>query len=147
MSVFTLREPCKSNQRALQCDGCDLRYHAKCAYVSSDDYNRLSSSNNSWYCKGCCFNMLFDSFFSESTGDSPNNSTATISDISEPDVIVDYKTSIAAYYKFNLSIAHQNINSFQNKMDEITTLLNQELFDILVMTETKTDTMGSDLEL
>ena len=55
--------------------------------------------------------------------------------------------SIAAYYKFNLSIAHQNINSFQNKMDEITTLLNQELFDILVLTETKTDTMGSDLEL
>ena len=91
--------------------------------------------------------MLSDSFFSESTGYSPNNSTATISDISEPDVIVDYKTSIAAYYKFNLSIAHQNINSFQNKMDEITTLLNQKLFDILVLTETKIDTMGSDLEL
>ena len=32
-------------------------------------------------------------------------------------------------------------------MDEITTLLNQELFDILVLTETKIDTMGSDLEL
>ena len=147
MSVFTLREPCKSNHHALQCDGCDLRCHAKCAYVSSDDYNRLSSSNNSWYCNACCFNMLSDSFFSESTGDSPDNSTATISDISEPDVIVDYKTSISAYYKFNLSIAHQNINSFQNKMDEITTLLNQELFDILVLTETKIDTMGSDLEL
>ena len=51
----------------------------------------------------------------------------------------DYKTSIAAYYKFNLSIAHQNINSLQNKMDEIRTLLNQELFDVLVLTETKID--------
>ena len=77
--------------------------HAKCAYVSSDDYNRLSSSNNARYCNASCFNMLSDSFFSESTGDSPNNSTVTISDISEPDVIVDYKTSIAAYYKFNHS--------------------------------------------
>ena len=147
MSVFTLRETMQKHSTCyIQCDGCDLWCRTKCAYVSSDDYNRLSSSNNAWYCNACCFNMLSDSFFSESTGDSPNHSTATISDISEPDVIVDYKTSIAAYYKFNLSIAHQNINSFQNKMDEITTLLNQELFDILVLTETKIDTMGNDLE-
>ena len=94
-------KPCKSNQRAIQCDGCDLWCHATCAYVSSDDYNRISSSNNAGYCNACCFNMLSDSFFSESTGDSPNNLTATIFDISEPDVIVDYKTSIAAHYKFN----------------------------------------------
>ena len=39
-------------------------------------------------------------------------------------MLIDYKTSIAAYYKFNLSIAHQHINSLQNKMDEIRTLLN-----------------------
>ena len=32
-------------------------------------------------------------------------------------------------------------------MDEITTLLNQELFEILVLPETNIDTMGSDLEL
>ena len=88
-------KPCKSNQRAIQCDGCDLWCHAKCAYVSSDDYNRISSSNNARYCNACFFNLLSDSFVSESTGDLPNNSTATISDIFEPDVIIDYKTSIA----------------------------------------------------
>lgn len=77
--------------------------------------------------------------FSDSTGDSLNNSTSAVSDTSETDVVADYKASIAAYYKFNLSIAHQNINSLQNKMDEIRALLNQELFDILVLTETKID--------
>ena len=129
-----MRGHAKNNQRALQCDGCNLWCHAKCAYISQDQYNRLSSTDDA-----CTFKWISDSFFSDSTGDSLNNSTSTNSDTSEPSVIVDYKASIAAYYKFNLSIAHQNINSLQNKMDEIRTLLNQELFDILVLTETKID--------
>ena len=101
--------------------------------------NRLSSTDDTWYCNACTFKWISDSFFSDSTGDSLNNSTSAVSDTSEPDVVADYKASIAAYYKFNLSIAHQNINSLQNKMDEIRALLNQELFDILVLTETKID--------
>ena len=131
--------PCKNNQRALQCDGCNLWCHAKCTYVSQDEYNRLSSSDDTWYCNACTFKWISDSFFSGSTGDSLNNSTSEVSDTSEPDVVADYKASMAAYYKFNLSITHQNINSLQNKMDEIRALLNQEPFDILVLTETKID--------
>ena len=131
--------PCKNNQRALQCDGCNSWCHAKCTRVSQDEYNRLSSTDDTWYCNACTFKWLSDSFFSDSTEDSLNNSNSTNSDTSETNVIADYKASIAAYYKFNLSIAHQNINSLQNKMDEIRVLLNQELFDILVLTETKID--------
>ena len=131
--------PCKINQRALQCDGCNSWCHAKCTRVSQDEYNRLSSTDDTWYCNACTFKWLSDSFFSDSTEESLNNSNSTNSDTSETNVIADYKASIAAYYKFNLSIAHQNINSLQNKMDEIRVLLNQELFDILVLTETKID--------
>ena len=123
--------PCKNNQRALQCDGCNSWCHAKCTRVSQDEYNRLSSTDDTWYCNACTFKWLSDSFFSDSTEDSLNNSNSTNSDTSEPNVIADYKASIAAYYKFNLSIAHQNINSLQNKMDEIRVLLNQELLQLL----------------
>ena len=100
--------PCKNNQRALQCDGCNLWCHAKCTRVSQDEYNRLSSTDDTWYCNACTFKWLSDSFFSDSTEDSLNNSNSTNSDTSEPNVIADYKASIAAYYKFNLSIAHLN---------------------------------------
>ena len=123
--------PCKNDQRALQCDGCNLWCHAKCTYVSQDEYNRLSITDDTWYCNACTYKWISDSFFSDSIGDSLNNSTSAVSDTSEPDVVADYK--------FNLSIAHQNINSLQNKMDEIRALLNQELYDILVLTETKID--------
>ena len=78
-------------------------------------------TDNTWYCNACTFKWISDSFFSDSTRESLNNSTSTNSDTSEPGVVVDYKASIMAYYKFNLSIAHQNINSLRNKMDEIRT--------------------------
>ena len=38
--------PCKNNQRALQCDGCNSWCHAKCTRVSQDEYNRLSSTDD-----------------------------------------------------------------------------------------------------
>ena len=103
-------------------------------YVSKDEYNRLSITDDTWYCNACTFNWISDSFFSDSTGDSLNKSTSSNFNTSEPGAVVDFKANVAAYYKFNLSIAHQNINSLQNKM-----LLNQELFDISVLTETKID--------
>ena len=64
-------------------------------YVSKDEYNRLSSTDDTWYCNACTFNWISDSFFSDSTGDSLNNSTFSNFNTSEPGAVVDYK--VAAY--------------------------------------------------
>ena len=53
--------PCKNNQRALQYDGCNSWCHAKCTRVSQDEYNRLSSTDDTWYCNACTFKWLSDS--------------------------------------------------------------------------------------
>lgn len=58
---------------------------------------------------------------------------------SQVDEISNFKTKVLSYYKFNLSIAHININSIWSKIDEIKLLLNEGLFDILAISETKLD--------
>lgn len=55
------------------------------------------------------------------------------------DEIANYKTNILSYYKYNMSIAHVNINSTWNKIDEVELLLNEGLFHILAISETKLD--------
>ena len=55
------------------------------------------------------------------------------------DEIADYKTNVLSYYKYNMSIAHININSIWNKIDEVKLLLNEGLFHILAISETKLD--------
>ena len=55
------------------------------------------------------------------------------------DEITNYKTNVLSYYKYNMSVAHVNINSIWNKIDEVKLLLNEGLFHILAISETKLD--------
>ena len=128
---------CTKKQRALQCDQCDLWSHAKCTHVSVDEYNRLSASEDEWFCSACCLPGFMDSFFS-STDTSSVNSSLDSTD-SQVDEISNFKTKVLSYYKYNLSIAHININSIWNKIDEVKLLLNEGLVDILAISETKLD--------
>ena len=43
----------------------------------------------------------------------------------------------------NIKIAHLNINSIQNKLDEVKDMLNRNMFDILFIGETELDRMFS----
>ena len=55
--------PCKSNQKALQCDACEEWLHASCSNVSAERYNLIIQLNelvaededddSPWYCKFC----------------------------------------------------------------------------------------------
>ena len=128
---------CTKKQRALQCDQCDLWSHAKCTHVSVDEYNRLSASEDEWFCSACCLPGFTDSLFS-STDTSSVNSSLDSTD-SQVDEISNFKTKVLSYYKYNLSIAHININSIWNKIDEVKLLLNEGLVDILAISETKLD--------
>ena len=55
-----------------------------------------------------------------------------------------FSRNVNGYYKSNLKIAHLNINSLQNKLDEVKNMLNKSLFDSLFISETKLDGTTSD---
>lgn len=56
-------------------------------------------------------------------------------------VFREYKQSLQVLT--NIKIAHLNINSIQNKLDEVKDMLNRNMFDILFIGETKLDGMYS----
>ena len=57
--------------------------------------------------------------------------------------------NINSYYKYNLELAHININGLHNKLelDEVKEILNRKLFDVLFISETKIDNTVSDFKL
>ena len=50
-------KPVKSNQKAIQCDFCDLWTHLKCTKLTVSEYNLMSKSNDYFYCD-CCEDRL-----------------------------------------------------------------------------------------
>ena len=48
-----------------------------------------------------------------------------------------YSENINSYHKSNIKFGHLNINSIQNKMDEVRDMLIRNMFDILFIAETK----------
>jgi hypothetical protein len=44
----------KRNDKAIQCDGCDLWVHARCENISKKDYDKLVKAEQSdWFCTNC----------------------------------------------------------------------------------------------
>lgn len=77
--------------------------------------------------------------------DSENEEILSITsdDDSIPGSLEMFSGNITSYYKSNIKIAHLNINSIQNKLDEVKDMLNRNMFDILFIGETKLDGMYS----
>jgi hypothetical protein len=57
MNPGPIKYPCtnckkgvRSNQRAIQCDFCDEWTHMKCTTISLSQYNKLSTSDETFYC-------------------------------------------------------------------------------------------------
>ncbi|XP_048579020.1 uncharacterized protein LOC125560735 [Nematostella vectensis] len=50
------QKPTRSNQRAIQCDECDMWYHTKCIAMTAQSYDRLGSDSQlAWLCNKCLF--------------------------------------------------------------------------------------------
>ncbi|KAL9959888.1 hypothetical protein ACROYT_G033260 [Oculina patagonica] len=92
-----------------------------------------------WICPPCSLSGL--PFFNTTLNSSISSSidSSMVSTDLQEDEISSFKTNVLSYYKFNMSIAHININSIWNKIDEVKLLLNEGLFDILAISETKLD--------
>lgn len=65
---------------------------------------------------------------------------------SQLDEIARYKTNVLSYYKY-MSIAHININSIWNKIEEVGLLLNEGRFHFFTISETKLDSTYNSFHL
>jgi len=94
------------------------------------------------------FPQFSESFFSEDDLSPLNecefNPTGDKEVVNSKDPIDWFLTNVKGYYKSNLKIAHLNINSLLNKLDEVKNMLNRYLFVILFISDTKLDSTASD---
>ena len=120
---------CRKNQKAIQCDDCDVWFHAKCTGVNKTEYANLSArSNTNWTCMNCLF-PNYD-LNNESSEESVRASLTTNSfDVTDLDAD---STHLLKGFK----IAHLNINRQVNKMDGIRDLLSRYKFDVLAINKT-----------
>ncbi|CAC5395570.1 unnamed protein product [Mytilus coruscus] len=43
----------KRNDKAIQCDECDLWIHTRCASVDNTTYAKLQNTTDQWFCQNC----------------------------------------------------------------------------------------------
>ena len=118
------KKGCRRNQRAVQCDECDLWYHAKCTGITNEDYKSIAQPRANWSCNDCLFPGLDGSVSSEQFAE---NSTAAENSV-RPNVNIRLLR--------DLRIAHLNVNRLVNKIDSVKELFSFYSFDILALTET-----------
>ena len=53
----------KSTLGGIQCEDCIMWHHIKCIDLPVNEYNKLSTSTDSWFCKSCTLPNFTDSFF------------------------------------------------------------------------------------
>ncbi len=72
-------KPVKSNQKYLQCDNCNLRYHTKCCRIHNDMCNSLlAKSSCVWMCPQCDLPNFSNSFLDNSSELNLNNSFSAL---------------------------------------------------------------------
>jgi len=97
---WTVRYPCgicakpvKSNQRAVQCDFCDVLHHTNCMNIGKLVYEALANSSCIWECHSCGLPNFSRSLFeSLSSAESPNR-FSSLNDTQNMDASVSYQTS------------------------------------------------------
>ena len=98
----------------------------------------------SWICPPCLSSVLpVSNSPLNSTLNSAIDSSMVSTGESRVDEIANYNTNVVV----NKSIAHININSIWNRIDEVKLLLNEGLFHILAISETKSDSTYNSFHL
>ena len=114
----------------------------KCGGLKLKEYDQLKCGNNgSWICVVCLFQVLPQEISFNSLNDSLNDSVGSNSNIGDDaneSLLVTLWNHRQAYPDL-LLMAHLNINSVQNKFDELKLINNKLRAGILVLTETKID--------
>ncbi|XP_055995545.1 uncharacterized protein LOC125668382 isoform X2 [Ostrea edulis] len=162
----TCRKPVKSNQKAIQCDFCELWVHLKCTNLDHAAYMSLGKSEDYFYCNLCESRLpnFTDSFFNDEeitysqppSGDGMHknvhftsanqsnsplatpNGKSKVQENEEDDIFVELFSARKANPK-KFIVAYLNINSLRSKIEHIHELLTRNIVDILFLSETKVD--------
>ena len=149
---------CRNNQDAILCARCDQWFHARCIGMGRQVFKYyLDNHHLDWECDFCSLPNFSDSFF-----DQTGNESFTVEDSIHNELSTNVEHSVEAPpNKVNprenaenylqqaalhlnssprdLKIAHLNICSIRNKIDELRVLQSICGFDIIAITETHLD--------
>ena len=145
------------NHRSLTCSACDLKYHIKCGNVTPKDFKRIQrTAPMIWKCPVCLQDISLDfnelpfaslseeSFKSTVRTDPPYNESSLCD--SNSDHLLEIAREINISPK-DLKVAHLNICSLRNKVEELRVLQTTFGFDILAITETHLNLSDRDQDL
>ncbi|XP_048590557.1 uncharacterized protein LOC125573817 [Nematostella vectensis] len=155
---------CRSTQKAIECEECEKWFHAKCVRISNMEFKDYAKNPSLyWACSTCIFpgeisiNETTFELPSEGTGNSPadddplqdRNLMGNIQlDPVEPGAEgIPENTELERLrnqHKKELLIAHLNINSIQNKFEELCKIIKDLQIHVMFISETKIDSSYPD---
>ena len=153
-----IKHPCsicdksvRSNQKAIQCDGCLLWSHCVCNDVDNTSYHYLTTLDSfDWYCTKCLFTFLpfngvSDSFYTIGIENEAGDETTSEGD----DQLLVSKSLFNSNQNHgrSINIALINVRSLLSCVDDVWHLVTKEQVDLLAVTETWLDDTISDGEL
>ena len=126
------------NHRTVRCQECQLPYHLKCSGLNMKNYRQMQSNMGySWICDLCLLATLpadlsFSSDFSESVVENRRNDVILCKSV--PEVVQRRKKDSR-----EILVMHLNVNSLQNKIEEVRMLVEQFKAHVVFLGETKID--------
>lgn len=146
------------NHRAVTCSLCNNKYHIKCASVKPKEFKIIQGNNTTiWNCPRCIqqsegmskaeisswshlpFTSLSDKSFQSEVGDGAPNSIYDESCTADESHLTVLAQKLQSCSSKDLRVAHLNIRSLRNKIDELRCLQLLCKFEILAITETHLD--------
>ncbi|CAG2210856.1 unnamed protein product [Mytilus edulis] len=142
----TCEKGVRKNQRAIQCDDCNVWFHLKCIDLPLNEYELLGSTTDSWFCKICYLPDFSDSYFIDFNEESnaPNDSLSSNSTSGVNKLLFQDLRETRRLHPKNFIAAYVNINSLRYKFDEVKDLLTDNIVDLLMIAESKLDNTFQD---
>ena len=129
------------NHKVVCCEECRLKFHIKCVGITVKKYSLMVSGNKSWTCQPCYVKFMHELPFhsaSLNTSLAESLNLSAVSEVSEE--VADGREDFSFLrkeYRKQCIITSYNINSLQSKFVEVKEWLDQRVFDISTIQETK----------
>ena len=141
------------NHRTSRCDSCKNQCHIKCGGVKPSEYKRLQQSTNAvWTCPMCISVHLSEELPFYDAGDSTLVSLMSSPEVAEigpghedeeimlnQSVVLNPLQTARQKNCKDLLLCHLNINSIQNKFEELKDIITKSRVQIMAVSETKID--------
>ena len=135
------------NHRATDCDSCRQRFHIKCGLITATNFRNFYKDDKDrlWTCPKCILNMLAalpcqedllaDIFSTEEKEIYANEDSIPLSLCKALPEITKQRMKDSR----EILVMHLNVNSLQNKIEEVRLLIEQFGAQVVFLTETKID--------